>query len=60
VAAQRREQGAIFGLQSWPRVLATQHRKLVAYHQDLDFLGLGRPAAEHDQLKDAAQRQVDE
>jgi hypothetical protein len=35
-------------------MLATQHCKLVAEHQDLDFLGLGRPAAEHDQLKDAA------
>jgi hypothetical protein len=54
VAAQRREQRAILGLQSWPRMLATQHRKLVAQHQDLDFLGLGRPAAQHDQLKDAA------
>ena len=41
-------------------MLATQHSKLVAQHQDLDLLGLCRPTAEHDQLKDAAQRQVDE
>jgi hypothetical protein len=60
VAAQRREQGAILGLQSWPWMLAAQHRQLVAQHQDLDLLGRWRPAAEHDQLKDAAQRQIDE
>jgi hypothetical protein len=60
VAAQRREQGAILGLQSRPRLLATQHRKLMAQHQDLDLLGLSRATAEHDQVEDAAQRQVDE
>jgi hypothetical protein len=41
-------------------MLATQDGEFVAQHQELDFLGLGRPAAEHDQLKDAAQRQIDE
>jgi hypothetical protein len=41
-------------------MLATQHCKLVAQHQDLDLLGLCRAATEHDELKDAAQRQVDE
>jgi hypothetical protein len=60
VAAQRREQGAIFGLQPGPWMLATQDREFVTQDQDLDLLGVGRPAAEHDQLKDAAQRQVDE
>jgi hypothetical protein len=52
--AQCCKQGAILRLQPGPWMLATQHGKLVAQHQDLDFLGLGRPAAEHDQLKDAA------
>ena len=60
MAAQRREQGAIFGLQPGPWMLATQDREFVTQDQDLDLLGVGRPAAEHDQLKDAAQRQVDE
>jgi hypothetical protein len=60
VATQRRQQGTILGLQAWPRMLATQHCKLVAQHQDLDLLGLCRAATEHDELKDAAQRQVDE
>jgi len=41
-------------------MLAAQHRKLVAQHQDLDLLGLRRPEAEQNQLKAAAQRQVDE
>jgi len=41
-------------------MLAAQHRKLVSQHQDLDLLGVGRPEAEQDQLKAAAQRQVDE
>jgi hypothetical protein len=40
VAAQRREQGAVFGLQAGPWMLATQHCKLVAQHQDPDFVGL--------------------
>jgi hypothetical protein len=60
LTAQCREQGTIVRLQPWPWMLPAQHRKLVAQHQDLDLLGLGRPAAEHDQLKDVAQRQVDE
>jgi hypothetical protein len=41
-------------------MLAAQHRKLVAEHQDLDLLGVRRPTAEQDQLKGTAQRQVDE
>jgi hypothetical protein len=41
-------------------MLAAQHHKLVAQHQDLDLLGLRGPEAEQDQLKAAAQRQVDE
>jgi hypothetical protein len=32
----------------------------VTQHKDFDFLGLGRSAAEHDQLEDLAQRQVEE
>jgi len=43
-----------------PWLLAAQHRKLVSQHQDLDLLGLCRPEAKQDQLKAAAQRQVDE
>jgi hypothetical protein len=45
-------------LQPGPWILATQDREFVSQHEDLDFLGLCRSAAEHDQLKDAAQRQV--
>jgi hypothetical protein len=41
-------------------MLAVQHRKLVAQHQDLDLLGLPRPKAKQDQLEATAQRQVDE
>jgi hypothetical protein len=41
-------------------MLAAQHHKLVAQHQDLDLLGLRRPEAERDQLEAAPQRQVDE
>jgi hypothetical protein len=36
-------------------MLATQDDEFVTQHQDLDLLGLSRPAAEHDQLKDTAQ-----
>jgi hypothetical protein len=39
-------------------MLATQDREFVTQDQDLDLLGLSRLAAEHDQLKDAAQRQI--
>ena len=60
LAAQRCQQGAILGLQPGPWMLATQDREFVAQDQDLDFLGLSRPAAEHDQLEDVAQRQVEE
>src|SRR6266568_3234911 len=41
-------------------MLAAEHRKLVAQHQNLNLLGLCRPTAEQDQLEAAAQRQVDE
>jgi len=41
-------------------MLATQDRELVTQDQDLDLLRVGRPAAEHKQLKYAVQRQVDE
>ncbi len=41
-------------------MLATQDRELVAEDQEFDLLGLSLLAAEHDQLKDAAQRQVNE
>ena len=54
------KQGAILGLQPGPWMLATQDREFVTQDQDLDFLGLSRLAAEHDQLKDVAQRQVEE
>ena len=58
--AQRREQRPVGGLQAGPWMLAVQHHKLVAQHQDLDLLGLRRPEAERDQLEAAPQRQVDE
>jgi hypothetical protein len=58
--AERRQQRAVGGLQVGPWVLAAQHRKLVAQHQDLDLLGLRRPEAKQDQRKGTAQRQVDE
>jgi hypothetical protein len=41
-------------------MLATQHRKLVAQHQDFNLVDHGRSAAEHDQLEDPAHRQIDE
>jgi hypothetical protein len=59
-AAERREQGAVFGLEPRPWVLAAQDCQLVAEDQDLNLFGVRRPPAEHHQLKDAAQRQVDE
>ena len=60
LAAQRCQQGAILGLQPGPWMLATQDHEFVTQHEDLDFLGLSRSAAEHDQLEDVAQRQVEE
>jgi hypothetical protein len=42
------------GLQAGPWMLPTQHCELVAYHQNLDLLGLRRPEAEQDQLKAAS------
>jgi hypothetical protein len=59
-AAQRREQRTILRLQTVPRMPAAQHGKLVAQHQDLDLLGLCRPEAEQDQLREMAQREADE
>ena len=53
-AASRRDPWAAAGAV----VLATQDREFVTQHEDLDFLGLSRSAAEHDQLEDVAQRQV--
>jgi hypothetical protein len=41
-------------------MLATQDGQFVTQHQDLDLVGLSRSAAEHDQLEDMAQRQVNE
>ena len=41
-------------------MLATQDREFVTQDEDLDLLGLSRSAAEHDQLEDVAQRQVEE
>jgi hypothetical protein len=60
LTAQCRQQGTILGPQLRSRMLATQDRELVAQHQDFDLLGLSLLAAEDDQLKDAAQRQVDQ
>ena len=37
-------------------MLAAQHHKLVAQHQDLDLLGLRRPEGERDQLEAALER----
>jgi hypothetical protein len=50
LAAKGCKQGAILG----PWMLATQDREFVTQHQDFDFLGLGRSAAEHDQFEDVA------
>ena len=41
-------------------MLAAQDCQLVAEDQDLDLFGVRRPPAEHQQLEQAAQRQVDE
>jgi hypothetical protein len=41
-------------------VLAAQDGQLVAEDQDLHLVGVRRPPAEHHQLEQAAQRQVDE
>jgi hypothetical protein len=41
-------------------VLAAQNCQLVAEDQDLNFLRVRGAPAQHHQLKDAAQRQVDE
>ena len=51
---------AVFGLEPRPWVLAAQDRQLVTQDQDLNLFRLRRMPAEHHQLKDAAQRQVDE
>jgi hypothetical protein len=40
-------------------VLAAQDRQLVTQDQDLNLFRIRRLPAEHQQLKDAAQRQVD-
>jgi hypothetical protein len=58
LAAKGCKQGAVLGLQPGPWMLATQDREFVTQHQDFDFLGLSRLPAEHDQLKDTAQRQI--
>jgi hypothetical protein len=59
-AAERGQQGAVLGLEPRAWVLAAQDRQLVAEDQDLHLFRVRRPPAEHQQLKDAAQRQVDE
>jgi hypothetical protein len=56
LAAQRCQQGTILGLQPGPWTLATQDREFVTQREDLDFLGLSRSAAEHDQLGDGLRR----
>jgi hypothetical protein len=47
------------GLEPRPWELAVQYRQLMAEDQDLNLLGVRRAPAEHHQLKDATQRQVD-
>jgi hypothetical protein len=59
-AAQRRQQRTVLGLEPRPWLLAAQDRQLVTQDQDLNLLGVRRLPAEHQQRKDAAQRQVDE
>jgi len=48
------------GLEPGAWLLAAQDGQLVAEDQDLDLFGVRRPPAEHQQLEQAAQRQVDE
>jgi hypothetical protein len=58
--AERRQQGAVVGPEPRPWVLAAQGRQLVTQDQDLNLVRIRRLPAEHQHLKDAAQRQVDE
>jgi hypothetical protein len=48
------------GLEPRLWVLAAQDGQLVAQDQDLNLFCVRRPPVEHQQIKDAAQRQIDE
>ena len=53
------EKRPIGGTQRWASELATNDGELVAEHQDLKLLELARAAAEHDQLEQAPQTDVE-
>jgi len=47
------------GLEAWPLDLAVKNRQLVAEHKNLQLLGSVAAPEEHDQLKQAADDDVE-
>lgn len=58
--AQHGQPRSVLRLESRPRLLTTKDVEFVAQHKDLDLVRLALPEAEHHQLDDAAEREVDE
>jgi hypothetical protein len=49
-SSERGEDCAVVGFEPWMWLLAFQHRKLVAQHEDLDIFGTILSAAQHQQV----------
>jgi hypothetical protein len=59
-ATQQRQPGAVFRVESWAGLLATQDVEFMTQHQDLDFVRLASTQTQDDQLDDAADGEVRE
>ena len=57
-AAERRQEESVLGLDARPADLAAKDRQLMAEHEDLELLCAITAGDEHDQLKQAAERDV--
>ena len=60
VSDQRGEQGAVGPVQPRPRIGSTKYRDLVAQDEQLDVLGRGRAAEQHQPAEDPVEDQIEE
>jgi hypothetical protein len=55
---ERGEHGSVRPPQAWSRVAAPEHGDLVSPHEELDVLGGGRAAQQHDEAEDLLEDQI--
>jgi hypothetical protein len=54
----RLRDGSVCPPQAWSRVAAPEHGDLVSQHEELDVLGRGRAAQQHDEAEDLLEDQI--